>query len=195
MKNLVFSANLKGFALCNPIGCRGLRQRGTAGGGRIFTVSGRPAKGRRSGGFCETWLDSPCPEWYTHAVQSSKREFGFFWQDRTEFALPEKQNHGRKMDSREAAAWPRSRRGMQKLSGKRIGSGRHFGKCRPQGRTPKGQPEPGRRAAKGISQVGTEAKRPQGCFLSLFLFPVKVKEAGDSDCRVRAVGHRLPMAV
>ena len=75
---------------------------------------------------------------------------------------------------RERPRGPRRRRGRQKLSGKRIGSGRHFGKCG-LARTPKGQP-----AAfwlKGISQVRTEAEEPKGIF-RLFLFAQKAFSLG-----------------
>ena len=77
---------------------------------------------------------------------------------------------------RERPRGPRRRRGTQKLSGKRIGSGRHFGKCG-LARTPKGQP-----AAfwlKGISQVRTEAEEPKGYFC-LFLFAQKSLLLGET---------------
>ena len=58
-----------------------------------------------------------------------QRENSVFFAGKHSFCLPaEKQNQGRWMGPRETA-YARSRRGMQKLSGKRIGSGRHFGKC------------------------------------------------------------------
>lgn len=52
----------------------------------------------------------------------------------------------------------RRRRGMQELSGKRIGSGRYFGEWNYVS-TPKGQPEAmdNKTKQKGISQVMTEA--------------------------------------
>ena len=106
-----------------------------------------------------------------------QRENSVFFAGQHSFCLPaEKQNQGRWMGPREAVT-ARSRRGMQKLSGKRIGSGRHFGKCG-LARTPKGQPEAAARP-KGISQVRTEAKR-YGVSFCLFFFALVKRATGFS---------------
>ena len=97
-----------------------------------------------------------------------QRENSVFFAGQHSFCLPaEKQNQGRWMGPREAVT-ARSRRGMQKLSGKRIGSGRHFGKCGAAAHQ-RGNRAPRFVRHPGISQVGTEAKGPAGSFC-LFLF-------------------------
>ena len=92
--------------------------------------------------FSGLWLDFAEWECYTRYVRNSKRVFRVFLVSlHGKCRFPgDKTESGSVEGYRERPRWPRRRRGMQKLSGKRIGSGRHFGKCG-LARTPKGQPE------------------------------------------------------
>ena len=104
-------------------------------------------------------------------LYKAQRENSGFFGKIAQFLLHRKNRItvGRRIRERPRGA--RSRRGMQKLSGKRIGSGRHFGKCGPLRAHTKGATGGrGGKRQKGISQVGTEAKSPQGSFC-LFSFP------------------------
>ena len=92
--------------------------------------------------FSGLWLDFAEWECYTRYVRNPKRVFRVFLVSlHGKCRFPgDKTESGSVEGYRERPRWPRRRRGMQKLSGKRIGSGRHFGKCG-LARTPKGQPE------------------------------------------------------
>ena len=98
--------------------------------------------GIRKQEFSGIWLDFAIRGCYTRSVRNPQREFRVFlvsMHGKCRF-LDGKTESGSDEGYRERPRGPRRRRGMQKLSGKRIGSGRHFGKCGP-ARTPKGQPE------------------------------------------------------
>ena len=102
---------------------------------------------------------------YTPFVRNPKREFCIFWFSCTYYA-GRKQNYGRLKDS-ERDRIARRRRGMQKLSGTRIGSGRHFGKCAC-GAHQRGNRKP---AGGRESLRSGRRQKDQGVFLSLFCLP------------------------
>ena len=133
----------------------------------------------RGRGFRETWLDSKFRECYTRAVQSSEREFRFFWQDSTVFATPEKQNHGREKDSREAARRAEPKGNAKTLRQKdRIRT--TLRKVRPPaGAHQRGNRRPRRTAAEGNLSGWDGGKKPTGVFLSLFFSLLKRR---DADC-------------